>query len=70
MPIDPMKRFKVGDRVGFSRPFLEGVGVGSNDPKWHLFGTVVGFQQPRYVRVKFDGEDEPKAIAAVNLAKP
>lgn len=65
-----MEQFKIGDRVGFSRPFLQGIGVGPADPKWRLFGIVVGFQQPRYVRVKFDGEESPRAVAAVNLAKP
>lgn len=65
-----MERLKIGDRVGFSRSFLQGIGVGPSDPKWHLFGVVVGFQPPRYVRVKFDGEEAPRAVAAVNLAKP
>lgn len=68
--IDPMERFKVGDRVGFSRPFLREAGVQPTDPKWRAFGVVVGFQQPRYVRVLFDGEESPRAVAAVNLAKP
>ena len=67
---DPIERFRVGDRVGFSHPFLRGADIPETDPLWRMFGVVVGLQPPRMVRVKFDGEETPRSIPAVNLVKP
>lgn len=68
--MDPLDRFNIGDRVGFARKFLKSTGVLATDPLWHLHGVVVGKQPPRLIRVKFDGEEGPRTVAAINLAKP
>ena len=68
--LNHLDRFKIGDRVGFSRKFLKNTGVQATDPMWRLHGVVVGKQKPNIVRVKFDGEESPRSVAAANLAKP
>lgn len=62
--------FKIGDRVGFSADFIQSVGSGPTDDLWRKHGVVIGLMGDKLVRVKFDGEEEPKAVSACNLAKP
>lgn len=48
--------------------FLKNLECRGNDPLWRLHGVVVG-HLAGLVRVKFDGEEAPRTIAACDLAK-
>lgn len=64
------KDFAIGQRVGFSADFIRSVGSGPTDDLRRKHGVVVGHLGDKLVRVKFDGEEEPRAVSACNLAKP
>jgi hypothetical protein len=61
----------IGARVQRTRKFLKSIGMPATDPIWREHGTVTehcDFVSPsKFVKVRWDGEDDDKMILAVNI---